>query len=159
MERIDLSIKEVTLPSRTSISRFHPTDGQVSIALLLFRLALGIPLLYHGSSILFGAFGGPGLRGFSAATHFPIFVALLVGLAQFAGGLAVLTGVLARLGAVSIAIVMLGAILIVHLPHGYDLSKGGFEYALALLLLSLGILSAGAGHYTLLQALPAKDDL
>ena len=154
-----MSIQEGPLASEIKLTKFHPTDPQISAALLLARLALAIPFLYHGSAILFGAFNGPGLKGFSAFTHMPLFVALLVGLAQFCGGLAVLTGVLARLGAACIAIVMLGAVLMVHLPHGYEVNKGGFEYALALLLLALGIAVAGAGHYTLAHFLPAKSDL
>ena len=154
-----MSIKEGPLASELKFSSYHPTDQQISIALLLARFALGIPFLYHGSAILFGTFGGPGLRGFSAFTHMPLFVAALVGLAQFAGGLAVLTGVLARLGATCIAIVMAGAVLMVHLPHGYEVAKGGMEYALALFLLALGIAASGAGHYTLVHLIPRRDDL
>ena len=45
----------------------------------------------------------------------------LIGVAQFAGGLAVLSGVLFRLGAACIAVVMLGAIFLVHLPNGFDI--------------------------------------
>jgi uncharacterized membrane protein YphA (DoxX/SURF4 family) len=44
-----------------------------------------------------------------------------VGLAQFAGGLAILSGVLIRLG---IIIVVFGAIFLVNLPHGFDVTKG-----------------------------------
>jgi putative oxidoreductase len=129
--------------------RRTPRPNQVDAALLLIRIASGLGLLYHGSAILFGAFGGPGLKGFSAFTHLPIAVAFLVGLAQVAGGLAVLTGVLTRLGAASIAIVMLGAILLVHLPFGFDVTKGGMEYALTQLLIALALLIAGAGSYSL----------
>jgi uncharacterized membrane protein YphA (DoxX/SURF4 family) len=42
--------------------------------------------------------------------HMPTVVGYLVGLAQFAGGLAILSGVLIRLGAACIVVVMLGAI-------------------------------------------------
>jgi putative oxidoreductase len=79
----------------------------------------------------------------------PLFVAFLVGLAQFGGGLAMLTGVLARLGALGIAVVMAGAVVMVHLPKGFDSTKGGAEYALTQLLVALAILIAGAGPYSL----------
>ena len=118
-------------------------------ALLTIRLAAGSAFLYHGSAILFGAFGGPGPQGFSEFTHLPVPIAILVGLAQFAGGLAMLTGILARLGAAAIIPVMLGAILMVHLPKGFDVTKGGFEYALTQLLIAGAILIAGAGPYSL----------
>jgi putative oxidoreductase len=129
--------------------RRTPHPNQVDLALLLIRIASGLAFIYHGSAILFGAFGGPGLQGFSAFTHMPLAVAFLVGLAQLAGGVAILTGVLTRLGAACVAIVMLGAIVLVHLPLGYDVTKGGMEYALTQLLVALALLIAGPGAYSL----------
>src|SRR6266566_1619432 len=83
-------------------------------------------------------------------------MAYLIGLAQFAGGLAVLTGILFRLGAACIAVVMLGAIFLVHLPNGFDIGKGGAEYALTQLLLAVAFLLAGPGSYSLAFWLPAS---
>ncbi|MBV8100002.1 MAG: DoxX family protein [Verrucomicrobia bacterium] len=131
-----------------------PTAGQTSLALLIIRIAAGIVFLYHGSQILFGAFGGPGPQGFAASMHAPAIVGYLIGLAQFAGGLAILTGLLIRVGAVCIIIVMLGAIFLVHLPHGFDVSKHGMEYALTQLLIALALLIAGGGAYSLGSVLP-----
>jgi putative oxidoreductase len=85
----------------------------------------------------------------------PVIIGYLVGLAQFAGGIAILTGALLRVGAVSVIIVMLGAIFLVHLPHGYDIGRGGLEYALTEMLLALGLLLAGPGKYSLASVLPA----
>jgi putative oxidoreductase len=126
----------------------------VNAALLILRIASGIAFLYHGSAILFGAFGGPGPQGFSNFTHMPLVAAYLVGLAQIAGGLAILTGVLFRIGALCIIIVMLGAIFMVHLPHGFDVGKGGFEYALTQLLIAAAFLFTGPGAYSLNPSLP-----
>jgi putative oxidoreductase len=134
----------------------RPTAEQVDLALLAVRLAGAVAFLYHGSAILFGAFGGPGLHGFSAFTHMPLAVAFLVGLAQFCGGLAFLTGVLTRLGGISVAVVMLGAIFLVHLPKGFDVAKGGFEYALTQLLIAVALAIAGAGRFTLAALLPQR---
>jgi putative oxidoreductase len=129
----------------------------MGLALLMVRLASAACFLYHGSAILFGAFGGPGPHGFAQYTHLPLAVAYLVGLAQFGGGLAMLTGVAARLGAVAIIPVMLGAIFMVHLSKGFDVTKGGFEYALTQLLIAVGILISGAGPYSLYYLLlPAE---
>ncbi|MBV8215293.1 MAG: DoxX family protein [Verrucomicrobia bacterium] len=133
---------------------FAPTSGQTNLALLIIRIAAGIVFLYHGSAILFGAFGGPGPQGFAAYMHAPAIMGYLIGLAQFAGGLAVLTGILIRVGAVCIVIVMLGAIFLVHLPHGFDVSKGGMEYAFTQLLIALALLIAGGGAYSLGSRLP-----
>ena len=131
-----------------------PGPGQLNVALLFLRLASALAFLYHGSAILFGAFGGPGPAGFAGFMHMPVIVGYLVGLAQFGGGLAMLTGVLIRVGAACIIIVMLGAIFLAHLPHGFDISKGGFEYALTQLLLALALFITGAGAYSLNPWLP-----
>ncbi len=128
---------------------------ELNLELLIMRLACSLPFIYHGSAILFGVFGGPGPTGFAAFMHAPAIVGYLVGLAQFAGGIAILIGALLRVGAVSVIIVMLGAIFMVHLPHGYDIGHGGMEYALTELLLSFGLLLAGPGKYSLASVLPA----
>jgi putative oxidoreductase len=127
-------------------------NGNKDLALLLIRIAAALAFLYHGSGILFGAFGGPGPAGFAGFTHTSLTVAYLVGLAQVGGGLALLTGILARVGAVCVAIVMVGAIKMVHLKLGFDINHGGLEYALTQLLIALAILAAGAGKYSLAPA-------
>lgn len=126
----------------------------LNLALLLMRIGCALPFLYHGSAILFGVLGGPGPVKFAAFMHAPTVVGYLVGLAQFAGGLAILTGALLRIGAVCGTIVMLGAIFLVHLPHGFDINQGGYEYALTELLLTFGLLIAGPGAYSLRNILP-----
>ncbi len=137
-------------PSATVVQPSSRFDA----ALLILRIASAMAFLYHGSGILFGAFGGPGPQKFAGFMHAPPIVGYLVGLAQFLGGLAILFGVLLRVGAVCIIIVMLGAIFIVHLPHGFDVTKGGIEYALTQLLIALALLLTGAGRYSLSGILP-----
>jgi len=132
-----------------------PESPQLNFALLVMRLACALPFLYHGSGILFGILGGPGPANFAAFIHVPAAVGYLVGLAQFAGGLAILTGAFLRVGAVCVMIVMLGAIFLVHLPHGFDIGHGGYEFALTELLLAFGLLIAGPGVWSLRNALPA----
>jgi putative oxidoreductase len=130
------------------------SSSSPNFALLILRIAGSLPVLYHGSAILFGAFGGPGPQNFAAFIHQPAIVGYLVGLAQFAGGLAILFGALQRVGAVCVIIVMIGAIFLAHLPHGFDISKGGYEHALTVLLISLGLLISGPGAYSLSGILP-----
>ncbi len=131
---------------QTALTTEHKRTG---LALLVVRLASASAFLYHGAAILFGAFGGPGLQSFAQYAHLPLPLAFLVGLGQFGGGLAMLTGVLARLGAAGIIPIMLGAIFLVHLPKGFDVTKGGYEYPLTQLLVAIAILIAGAGPYSL----------
>jgi len=130
--------------------------ARMDAALLILRLASAMAFLYHGSAILFGVFGGPGPERFAAFMHQPAAIGYLVGLAQLAGGLAVLSGVLIRIGAVCIIAVMLGAIFLVHLPHGFDIGKGGIEYALTQLLIAVALLLTGPGIYSLRLWGPAK---
>ncbi|MGA8143622.1 MAG: DoxX family protein [Candidatus Acidiferrales bacterium] len=131
-----------------------PTTAQINLALLLIRIPCALAFLYHGSAILFGAFGGPGPHGFAAYMKAPDLVGYLVGLAQVAGGLAILTGILIRVGAACVMIVMLGAIFLVHLPHGFDINAGGMEYAVTQLFLAAALIITGAGAYSLTSALP-----
>jgi len=130
------------------------TVRELNFGLLIMRVACALPFIYHGAGILFGAFGGPGPHNFAAFMKTPDIIGYLVGLAQFAGGIAILLGALLRVGAACCIIVMLGAILIVHLPHGYNIKNQGMEYALTVLLLSAGLLLAGPGKYSLASILP-----
>jgi len=133
-----------------------PGPMQISAALLLLRIASALAFLYHGSAILFGAFSGPGPGQFAAAHHWPVAVGYLIGLAQVTGGLAILSGILFRVGAAFLFIVMLGAIFLVHLPHGFDVSNGGAEYALTQLLLAAAFLLTGPGAHSLGPWLPSS---
>ena len=131
-----------------------PHKRHLDIALLLLRIASALAFLYHGSAILFGAFGGPGPARFAAFLHAPTVIGYLVGAAQFFGALAILTGVLIRIGAACIIVVMLGAIFLVHLPHGFDVGKGGMEYALTQLLIAVVLVITGSGRWSLVTRLP-----
>jgi uncharacterized membrane protein YphA (DoxX/SURF4 family) len=53
--------------------------------------------------------------------------------------MAILSGILFRLGAACLFIVMLGSIFLVHLPHGFDVSSAVAEYALTQLLLAYSV--------------------
>ena len=130
------------------------TTTATDTALLLARVALGLPFVFHGAQIAFGAFSGPGLQGFSGFTHMPLAMAALVGYGEFLGGLGILFGVLSRVASAGMVLIMLGAIGLVHLKNGYDGTKGGFEHPLTLLILALAIIAAGPGRLTLARFLP-----
>jgi len=119
---------------------------ELNFELLIMRIACSLPFIYHGAAILFGAFGGPGPHNFAAFMHAPDIIGYLVGLAQF--------GALLRVGCICVIIVMLGAVFMVHLPHGYNIANQGMEYALTELLLSIGLLLAGPGRFSLASVLP-----
>src|SRR5260370_16646522 len=85
-----------------------PDLTRISVALLLLRIACAAAFLYHGSGILFGAFSGPGPAGLAASHHWPLAVGYLVGLAQVAGALAVLTGLFVPLGCAALFLALPG---------------------------------------------------
>lgn len=121
-------------------------------AFLILRLVLGITFLIHGAQLLFGAFGGPGLAGF---TKMMGPVGYLVAIGEFFGGLGILVGFLSRFSAAAIIVIMLGAIVMVHLPNGffmnwYGKQKGeGYEYHLLVIAICVAIFIAGPGRLTL----------
>jgi len=123
--------------------------SRTSAALLLIRIASAMAFLYHGSGVLFGAFGGPGPEKFAGMVHGPVVGGYMVGLGEFLGGLGILLGILARIAAASMAVIMVGAIVLVHLPHGFDIGQGGYEYALTQFLIAIAIVLAGPGEYSL----------
>src|SRR5438270_13922504 len=134
--------------SSTAVSN-TPRVPQFDTALLILRIASALAFPYHGSAIRLGALGGPGPVRFTAFLHLPTVIGYLIGAAQLFGAFAMLTGILIRIGAVCIIVVMLGAIFLVHLPHGFDVSKGGMEYALTQLLIAFALLLMGGGAYSL----------
>lgn len=108
-----------------------------ALALTLLRVATGAVFVAHGAQKVLGLFGGPGLEGFaqwSATLGIPSWLAYAAAFAEFIGGLLLISGIGASLGALLAGAVMLGAIWFVHLDKGFFAQNGGYEYALVLLL-------------------------
>jgi putative oxidoreductase len=127
----------------------------VDVSLLLVRIIAGVIFAMHGSQLLFGAFGGPGLN--KAVQMFGVgWLGYLVVIGQFGGGLGLIFGFLSRFSAAALIVIMIGAIVRVHWPNGFFLSnvdpmKNGFEFNLALIGLCLPILICGPGQFSLAQ--------
>ncbi len=131
---------------------------------LPLRIGAGVIFAAHGSQKLFGWFGGYGLEGTagwmnSIGLEPGILMAALAGGAEFFGGLLLIVGLLVRPAALVLAINMLVAIVSVHLQNGLFMSNNGYEFGLALLVISLGLVFRGAGSLSgdsLLQQKLAK---
>jgi putative oxidoreductase len=135
--------------------------SESSLAPLALRIPAGIIFAAHGAQKLFGAFGGYGLAGTgqwmdSIGLHPGLLLALLAGSAEFFGGLALVIGLLVRPAAAALAVTMLVAIFSVHIGHGLFMSGNGYEYALALLAVSVSLLISGAGRLSLDAAAAAR---
>lgn len=131
--------------------RRNASLGQnVSTGLLIIRLIIGVVFVYHGCQILFGAWGGPGPKGFAAFLRLPSWMGYAVGAAQLGGALAILTGILFEVGCMAIIVVMAGAVYLVHWHNGFSIQHDGMEYALTQGVVALGLLFGGPGSYSLL---------
>jgi putative oxidoreductase len=141
-----------TSSSASTVLRVLSTDD--SLAPLALRLAGGAIFVAHGAQKLFGAFGGYGLEGtgqfFDSVGLSPGYLmALLAGVVEFFGGLALIVGLLVRPAAAALALAMLIAVFAVHFSKGFFLDKGGYEYALAMLAVSVSLVFSGGGRISL----------
>ena len=134
---------------------FATDDGWAG---LILRLTLGIVMFPHGAQKLLGWYGGFGFTGtlgfFTGTMHLPWLIAFLVIIGEFFGSLGLLVGFLTRFSAASMGVIMLGAISLVHWPHGFFMNWGGkqggegYEYHLLVLGISLALVMIGAGRWS-----------
>jgi putative oxidoreductase len=125
---------------------------------LLLRLTLGVVMFPHGAQKLLGWYGGFGFAGtmgfFPEQMHIPTVLAFLVILAESFGSLGLIVGFLTRLAAAGMVAVMVGAITMVHWPHGFFMNwfgkqQGeGFEYHLLVIGIGLALLLTGGGKWS-----------
>ena len=123
----------------------------------VIRLVLGLVFFAHGAQKMLGWFGGYGFSGtlsaFSAS-GMPTPLALLVILTEFFGSVALICGAFARVASGAIALLMPGAIAMVHAHFGFYMNwfgqqKGeGFEYHLLAIGLAVAVLVRGAGSFS-----------
>ncbi|KEZ49826.1 DoxX family protein [Metabacillus indicus] len=126
----------------------------LDLGLLLIRLVVGLSFMAHGAQKLFGSFGGHGLKGtggfFESIGIKPgVAMALLAGLAEFAGGALFAAGLFTPLAGAALAGTMLVAIFKVHAPNGFWAANNGYELNLTLLAVAVGVALTGAGAYSL----------
>ena len=129
----------------------HTDDDKATVVL---RWALAIVFFPHGAQKVLGWWGG---GGFSASMSYftgdgmPWIVALLVVLGEFLGPLGLAAGFLSRFAAFGIALIMLGAIFMAHIQHGffmnwYGAQAGeGIEYHLLAIGLAIAVMIRGSG--------------
>jgi len=134
------------------IQRVVATDA--GLAALALRVPVGIIFIAHGAQKLFGWFGGHGLDGTgqwmaSIGLAPGYLMALLAGGAEFFGGLALLLGLFVRPAAAVLAVTMLVAIFSVHFANGLFISNKGYEFALALLAVTVALAISGAGRLSI----------
>jgi putative oxidoreductase len=126
----------------------------LGLGLLLLRLVVGLTLAVHGTQKLFGWFGGSGpirlRQGFEKQGFKPAWLwASFVILGEVGGGGSLALGFLTPLGAAGTFGAMFMATFKVHWKNGFIVSKGGYEYTLVLMAVSIAIGIIGPGSYSL----------
>jgi putative oxidoreductase len=129
----------------------------VSVAMLAARICLAWVFLYYGAGKLFGAFNGPGLHGTSlyfsntAHLHPGGFFAVVGGLVEFGGGVAMAIGLLTRLAGLALFGDMVMAMITVTWSTGINSSSRppGYQLNMALGVLALVVALLGAGQFSL----------
>lgn len=126
----------------------------MALGLLIIRLAIGLTLAAHGAQKLFGMFGGHGIAGtagfFDAIGFRPGKpLALVAGVGEVGGGLALALGLLTPFAAAVVVATMIVAMLGVHLEKGFFAQNGGYEFALVMALSATGVAFAGPGALSL----------
>ena len=124
-------------------------------ALFIIRLLVGITFVFHGLQMVFGAFGGQGLKGFAqyvtTTLGFPAFLAYCAAFIELIGGALLVLGIASEVAALLLIPVMLVAIVKVHSHNGFFVQNGGCEYPLNLLILLVVIIIAGPGKASLVD--------
>lgn len=124
---------------------------------MTIRVALVWIFTYYGAGKLFGAFGGPGIHrtalfmSDTAHLHPGGLFAVLGGLIEFGGALALAFGLLARLAGLALLADQVMAMITVTWVHGIDASASaaGYGFNLALAAMALAIVGLGAGRPSL----------
>ncbi|SHI42160.1 putative oxidoreductase [Aureimonas altamirensis DSM 21988] len=98
-------------------------------AALILRLVLGLLFLAHAWLKIF-VFTPAGTAQFFASLGLPGFLAYVVILVEVLGGVALILGFKARVAAIALIPILLGAIVTVHGPAGFFFTNegGGWEY-------------------------------
>lgn len=126
----------------------------MEVGLLLLQVVPGALIAGHGAQKLFGAFGGPGLEGFSGFASSlglrparPLAVA--AGASELIGGGLLALGLATPLAAALIVSTMVVAARTAHAGKGVWVSDGGWELPLVYGVVAVGFAVNGAGPWSL----------
>lgn len=117
-------------------------DRLQPLALLVLRLVLGVIMIGHGYSKVFGGLSHH--AQFISSLGLPGWLAYISAVTEFFGGLLVIAGLLTRCVSLAILIDLGVAIAKVHWKHGL-LGEGGYQFPLALAAISFALVFFGGG--------------
>lgn len=135
-----------------SLPRFsgNASEAQVSYAIALLRISLGVMFIAHSVILKGMIFGLEGTAGYFQSIGLPAGLAYLVFWMEAIGGVLLVLGVATRWAALALLPVLLGAVW-AHAGNGWVFSSanGGWEYPLYLVVLSVAQVMLGEGAFAL----------
>jgi putative oxidoreductase len=149
-----------TRRGRALISKIFSTrpDSRASdAALIAVRIALAWIFIYYGAGKLFGSFNGPGLHRtaifFSNTAHLHPggFFAVLGGIIEFGGAIAMALGLGSRVAGLALFGDQVMAMITVTWVNGINSESltPGYEFNIALAVLALVVVFLGPGRVSL----------
>ena len=118
------------------------------------RAALGASMVFHGLGKLRGQAPqktGEMFEQIGIEPGKPFAVA--TGIAETFAGCAAILGLWTRPAALAVLVTQAVAVWKVHASKGYDITKGGFEYNVALMAIAAAMLVAGPGLFSVHEGL------
>lgn len=131
-------------------------SGAPDLGIAILRVGLGTVFFAHGAMKVF-VMGVGGVTGFFTriGAPLPAITAPLVMAAEFLGGAALILGLFTRFTAFSLALDMVGAMVLAKSRGGFFAPKG-IEFELILAIASLALVFTGAGGYSLDAAISSR---
>lgn len=131
-----------------------PGNLALDVALVAVRVGLAWIFIYYGAGKLFGAFNGPGIHNtaiyFANTAHLRPggFFAVLGGVIEFGGAIAMALGLVSRLAALALFGDQVMAMITVTWANGINplTSNGGYEFNICLTVMALVVVALGAGR-------------
>ncbi len=145
------------------LKKLFPTDPDILTFTL--RILFGTVFFAHGAQKMLGWYGGYGFSGtmgfFTGTLGIPAAFAFLAIIAEFFGALGLIVGLLTRVAAFGIGVVMVVAATM-HFPHGFFMNWSGnqqgegIEFHLLALAIAVALILKGAGRWSLDRVVAKK---
>ncbi|MEV0145513.1 MULTISPECIES: DoxX family protein [unclassified Nonomuraea] len=123
------------------------------LAALIVRILIGVIFVAHGLQKWQGGLGSVSKMMGQSGVPLPQLAAVFTATAETVGGILLIIGLLVRVAAVALLVVLGGAFAFVHVGHGILSSGGGWELVGALGSVCLLLLVLGGGRASVDQVL------
>jgi putative oxidoreductase len=145
-----MSSTPITASAVANSSEAQRTTALATYGFLILRVAIGVVFAMHGwQKLTMMGIGGVGGFFGSLGIPAPELAALAVTILELVGGLALILGLGTRIVSGLLAANMLVALVLVHLPNGFFVDAGGFEFVFTLFAAALFFALAGPGALSL----------